>query len=380
MPSSPTREAASVSALIAHLYDAAMDASLWPGTASKIAQSLGSTSAVLKWHGDGGQVRLLECTANLLVPERDQAWADDWHRRDLWVERSLSYGMSRVITDEDLVTPVEQSQSGFYQEWLSYLDIHHMLGAVFPIEQNVVGVFGIHRPREAGAYVDSDRRQASLLLPHLQRALKLGQRFAHLSHQRDAALQALDRFDTGVVLLDGAARVLHVSVMAQTLMRECHELVVVHGHLSLNTPALRSKLSAYVHAAMETAHGRPGTPSSALLIPRVGRLPLILEVAPLRPGSGVLGGERLAVLLFIRDPEAPIELARLRDLFGLTRTEAAIAAALARGQSVDDIAMDMGIGIGTARTHLKRILAKTGMHRQAQLVGLLARSMTTTAS
>ena len=93
-----------------------------------------------------------------------------------------------------------------------------------------------------------------------------------------------------------------------------------------------------------------------------------------------MGGERPAVLLFIRDPEAPIELARLRDLFGLTRTEAAIAAALARGQSVDDIAMDMGIGIGTARTHLKRILAKTGMHRQAQLVGLLARSMATVAS
>lgn len=109
-------------------------------------------------------------------------------------------------------------------------------------------------------------------------------------------------------------------------------------------------------------------------------MPLVLEVAPLGPASGTFGENRPAVLVFIRDPEAPLEVTRLRDLFGLTRTEASVAAALGRGQSMDDIATEMGIGIGTARTHLKRILTKTGMHRQAQLVALLVRSMTTTAN
>ena len=135
-----------LSALVAHLYDAAMDPALWPGTASQIAQALGSTSTVLKLHGDGGQISLLECTSNLVVSERDQAWADDWHRRDLWVERSVAYGMSRIITDEELVTSEEQARSGFYQEWLSHLGIHHMLGAVFPTAPGVVGVLGSNRP------------------------------------------------------------------------------------------------------------------------------------------------------------------------------------------------------------------------------------------
>lgn len=380
MESSSAHEAAALSGLIAHLYDAAMDAALWPGTASRIAQALGSTSTVVKLHADGGQVSLLECTANLLVPERDQAWADDWHRRDLWVERSLAYGMSHIITDEDLVTPEEQARSGFYQEWLPHLDIHHMLGAVFPTAQNAVGVLGIHRPRDAGAYTDQERRHAALILPHLQRALRLGQRFAELSYQHEVALQALDRFDTGAMIVDGACRILHASAMAETLMRECPELVVVRGCLSLHSPMLKDKLSALVHAALETAHGRAAKPGSALLIPRSRRIPLVLEVAPLRPASSVFGEARPAVLVFIRDPEAPLEVARLRDLFGLTRTEATVAVALGRGQSMDDIATDMGIGIGTARTHLKRILAKTGMHRQAQLVALLARSITTPAS
>lgn len=357
-----------------------MDAALWPGTASRIAQALGSTSTVVKLHGDSGQVSLLECTSNLVMSERDQAWADDWHRRDLWVERSVAYGMSRIITDEDLVTPEEQARSGFYQEWLPHLGIHHMLGAVFPTSQGAVGVLGIHRPRDAGAYTDQERRQAALVLPHLQRALRLGQRCAVLAQQNSVALQGLDRFDTGVLIVDGACRVLHASAMAETLMRECPELVVVRGQLSLHQPMRKDALSALVHTALETAHGRAGKPGSALLIPRSQRMPLVLEVAPLRPASGAFGEEQPVVLVFIRDPEAPLAVARLRELFGLTRTEAVVAAALGRGQSLETIATEMSIGIGTARTHLKRILTKTGTHRQAQLVALLARSTTTAAN
>ena len=68
---------------------------------------------------------------------------------------------------------------------------------------------------------------------------------------------------------------------------------------------------------------------------------------------------------------------RLRDFFGLTQTEGAVAAALGSGHSVEEIAAGMGIAVATVRTHLKRILAKTGTHRQAELATLLARSVST---
>ena len=110
------------------------------------------------------------------------------------------------------------------------------------------------------------------------------------------------------------------------------------------------------------------------------QMPLTLEVAPLRPTSLGFGEARPAVLVFIRDPEAPIAVARLRERFGLTRTEAAVAAALVRGQSLEEIATAMHIGLGTVRTHLKRILSKTGTHRQAQAVALLARCIATSVT
>lgn len=380
MASEELHESSRVTELIARLYDAAIDDALWSGTATRIAETFGSTSAVLKLHGDGSKVNLLECTGNLMVSEREQAWADDWHRRDLWVERSVAYGMSRVITDEDLVTREEQARSGFYQEWLRHLGIHHMLGAVFPAADAAIGVLGIHRPREAGAYTAPERRQAALVLPHLQRALRLAQRLAAVSCQHAATLQALDRLDTGVLMVDGTGRIIHASGMAERLLRENAELAVIHGRLALRSPALRDKLLSLVSGAMDTARGRITKPGAALSIPRLHRMPLALEVAPLRPSASALGEHRPAVLVFIRDPQAPIAAARLRELFGLTRTEGAVAAALGGGASLEDIATGMGIGLATVRSHLKRILAKTGTHRQAQAAALLARSVSTSTN
>lgn len=374
-------ESARVSGLIAHLYDAAVDDALWSGTAARIAAAFGSTSTVVKLHGEGARVNLLECTDNLRVSEREQAWAQDWHRKDLWVERSVAWGMSRIITDEDLVTREEQERSGFYQEWLRHLGIHHMIGAVFPAADGAIGVLGIHRPQGRGAYTARERRHAALLLPHLQRALRLGQRLAVLSHSHATALQALDRLDTGVLVLDGTCRIIHASRMAERLLRENAALVVVQGRLALRPPALHDRLQALVNAAMETARGRVAAPgATALAVLRPRRMPLALEVAPLRPAVSVFGEQRPAVLVFIRDPEAPVAVARLRELFGLTRTQSLVAAALGRGASPEEIAADLGIGLATVRSHLKGILAKTGTHRQAEAVALLARSVSTVSA
>lgn len=364
-----------LSRLIAHLYDAAIDHTLWAGTAIRIAENFGSISTVVKLHGDGERVSLLECTDNLVVSGQEQAWADAWHRKDLWVERSVIYGMSRVITDEDLVTPEERASSGFYQEWLRHLGIYHMVGAVFPAADGDIGVLGIHRPREAGAYTLAERRQVALVLPHLQRALSLRQRVAAMSQTHAATLQVLDRLDTGVLIMDRSCFILQASAMAETLLHENSELGVVAGRLSLASSILHDKLLSMVRAAIDMARGKLAKAGSALSIPRAHRLPLALEVAPLRPSCLE---QRPAVLIFIRDPEAPITVERLRELFGLTRTEAAVAAALGRGSSLEDIAAWMGIGLATVRSHLKRILAKTGTHRQAEVAVLLARSVSTT--
>lgn len=370
----PTILDARLSSLIDHLYAAAMDPSLWPGTATLIAEAMQSTSAVVKLHTDGGEVSLLECTGNLVVSEADRAWAEDWHRRDLWVERSVQHGMGRVITDADLVTVEEQRCSGFYQEWLRHLDIHHLLGAVFPAGPGTVAVLGIHRPADAGGYRRHERRRAAFLLPHLQRALRLRQQLQAVSLQQGQALAALDRLDTGVFMVDAALRVRFMNGAAQQLLRHNTELSVVRDRLCLSSASLQQRLLVQLQAAVNADGAAASAAGSVLLVPRERRAPLSVEVVPLAPGHSAPAPDQRAALVQVRDPVASVRLAQLQALFGFTPTEAAVAASLAQGVSLETMAAQMQISLDTVRTHLKRILSKTGTHRQAEAAVLLARS------
>jgi DNA-binding CsgD family transcriptional regulator len=61
----------------------------------------------------------------------------------------------------------------------------------------------------------------------------------------------------------------------------------------------------------------------------------------------------------------------LRSLYRLTPAEARIADLLAGGNEVGEVAVRAGITLETARFHVKRVLAKTGVRRQTELVRLM---------
>jgi DNA-binding NarL/FixJ family response regulator len=58
---------------------------------------------------------------------------------------------------------------------------------------------------------------------------------------------------------------------------------------------------------------------------------------------------------------------RSRIAWQLTETEALVAADVARGRAPRVIAQDRGVSVHTVRTQLKRVLAKSGCHRQVEL-------------
>lgn len=64
--------------------------------------------------------------------------------------------------------------------------------------------------------------------------------------------------------------------------------------------------------------------------------------------------------------------ARLKEAYHLTPTEARLAVHIGAGGAVADYAALHGVADGTVRTHLKAVFAKTGTHRQSDLVRLVA--------
>ncbi|TWS97615.1 helix-turn-helix transcriptional regulator [Reyranella sp. CPCC 100927] len=68
------------------------------------------------------------------------------------------------------------------------------------------------------------------------------------------------------------------------------------------------------------------------------------------------------------------EIDLLRRRFRLTPAEAKVALQLTKGDGRLAVANRLGITLATVSTHLRHIFAKTGTHRQAELVGLLLRA------
>ena len=61
----------------------------------------------------------------------------------------------------------------------------------------------------------------------------------------------------------------------------------------------------------------------------------------------------------------------LRALYALTPAEARVADLLLQGLETRDVANGMGLTLETTRFHVKRVLGKTGVKRQTELMRLM---------
>lgn len=370
-----TDHSPALAALIARLYEAALDEQQWSGMATHIAQAFDATSAVIKIsHAVQTSADILQTTDNFAIAQTDPQWADHWHRHDLWVEEAARRQLAGATTSQSLMPDSQLEQTGFYNEWLKPLMIHTMVGALVPLAEDGTGVIGIHRPKGADHFDQHDARKLDALTPHLQQALRLRQHLHQAQLGTRALEQALMATQLAVVAVDSDAKVLFANGPAESLLRSESPLKLTAGRLNTRQAREDAQLQRLIQAACQP---RPEPIPGAMRLTPDGPCPLTLTVVPLTRRAHELHATGPAALIMIRGLQGPADRAAdtLRQLFALTPAEARVAIALAQGYSPEDIAARSGIGLGTVRTHVKSALAKTGTKRQAQLVALVWHSV-----
>jgi DNA-binding CsgD family transcriptional regulator len=108
-----------------------------------------------------------------------------------------------------------------------------------------------------------------------------------------------------------------------------------------------------------------------------GKLPLTLTMRPARPESIPPGYSEVdTVLVLIHDPESTLHVgyAELRELYGLTPTEARLANLVMQGKTIEECTGLLGIRRSTVKMHLRNLYGKTGIQRQSELVSLMFKS------
>ena len=101
---------------------------------------------------------------------------------------------------------------------------------------------------------------------------------------------------------------------------------------------------------------------------------MTVTVVPLSQVDGrILSVEHARALVIVHDQKRALELAvaRLRDVYTLTAAETKLVASMLDGAALPQVAIRLGIGHSTTRTHLKNIFAKTQTHRQSELLQLV---------
>ena len=204
-----------------------------------------------------------------------------------------------------------------------------------------------------------DRALVASLAPFLPQAARLHERLAGAS----ALTSLLDYLRMGVILVDDRGRVSYAN-------RSAAELLGVEAGLSDLGGGDRD---ARTDALFRTVRSEGEDDAGIYRHPADGRPLQMLESKLDWPDDLNISGRRFRTALFIGDPKErtgdPFE--NLGGMYGLTPAESRLAWLLVGDRTLAETAAQLGIKLSTARTVLKRVLAKTGTRRQASLVRLM---------
>jgi DNA-binding NarL/FixJ family response regulator len=178
----------------------------------------------------------------------------------------------------------------------------------------------------------------------------------------DISSAALDLIPYGVIVLNGRGRALFSNARAGALLSAGAGLLLDAGG---QCRAWRAADTDRLNGAIRKALGEGQT--TALTLENAEGAPLRVTVQPYEGTAG--GADRpVCLFLFSEDQARAPAPGLLIEMFGLTVSEARLAAALAQGMSLEEAAGECGVTKSSARTYLKSIFAKLGVTRQAELV------------
>lgn len=267
----------------------------------------------------------------------------------------------------------------FYQQFLIPYGGRYVSGYKVSEEGPVSVILGVHRGVDSTPFDGAEKHLCARLARHLTDALALHRTCAMERAQGRLGMELLKRLKTPVALVDGQRRLQYANPRAQAMLARGGAVRGDGNRVSCtrsqDTHALASGLRQLLGGgeahpvvapadkvflkARATAHG-----------PDLG-----VYMYALRPDETLrtFGDESLAMVLF-HEPDQRLQLDPyvLAAAFDLTPAEARVAAAVAVGVGVEDVAQRLAISIHTVRSHLQAVFSKTGVARQAELVGLIA--------
>ena len=344
--------------------EAALDSSRWVKALESLAEATGSYGAVLLPVA-GDALPNVPYTESISGAMEDY-FRHGWHLQDARLRTVPTLTQNGVADDFDGYSAEEIARHPFYQELLAPHRLQWYAGIKVACGDDLWAV-ALQRTIDQGPYTQQEKEELARISGRLSTGAALAR--AMSASAASGALDAFEMSGKAVVLINRQGNVFRANRAAERLLVD--DVRIVKGQFV----ASDQKATAALNRALQSLMWRPtGGLSAPIALPRASRRPLLAYPARLSESTANALADCQAMVILI-DPEISTRTpeTNLRTAFRLTEAEARLAAKLARGESLENVADQFGIGKETARSQLKSIFGKTGVHRQGELVALLAR-------
>ncbi len=362
------------SALIADVYDAALNPAMWVDVLKQAARFVGGSAASL-YSRD-----VVRKTGNVVYQfgidlQYEQLFLDKYIKLD---PTAIGYFLADI---EDPVSAAmvmdydEFLETRFYKEWAKPQGLVDSVHAMLEKSIATAAALVVFRHERDGLVDDETRRRMRLIVPHVRRAALISKVIELKTAEAATFADTLDGIGAGMLLVDATGHVVHANLAGHAMLAKSDVLHAAGRRLVVNDPQADQAL-ADIFATAGNGDAAVGIKGVAVpLVARDGQRH-VAHVLPLtsgarrRAGAGYAAAAALFVHKATLDTPSPPEV--IAEAYKLTPTELRVLLAVVEVGGVPEVAEALGIAETTVKTHLGSVYRKTGRSRQADLVKLVA--------
>ncbi len=239
----PESESELLGALIGDIYDAALDASLWPGVIAKAVQFLPGMSGALFSKDTVNKTGNVYYDDGTIDPHYKQIYFEKYVKLDPANTGHFFAEIETPVSTTDLLPYDEFVETRFYKEWVQPQGMVDFVSAVLDRSATSAALFGIFRHDRHGLIDDESRRRMRLIVPHVRRAVLIGKVIDLKTAEAATLADALDGITAGMILVDSRGQVVHTNGVGQAILVDGDLLYVSGGRLAAPDPKTNDTLN-----------------------------------------------------------------------------------------------------------------------------------------
>jgi DNA-binding CsgD family transcriptional regulator len=367
-------ESVRLSGLIAEIYDAALVQSAWAEILAKVSGFIGGVSANL-YSQNSSSRRATQYVQWGSDPHYERLYFERYYKLNPLAPATSFVDAGIVFSQSDLIPYEEFEETRFYKEWVAPQGFVDVIGANLEKSATSASMFAVRRGKEHGRVDAECRRKLELIVPHLQRAIMIGNVIDDHKMTASALKNTFMALTDGVFLVDATSRIVFSNAAAEALLRDRK---IVRGRRS-RLAAVDAKANRFLQEAIASSEDKSNKLTAkgvAIPISPAGAERWLAHILPLTPATREEADfpEAATAAVFIRrgSVENPTALETVAKVYKLTAMEVRVLQAVVEIGGAPVAAHALGISETTVKTHLRNLFQKTDCRRQADLVKLVA--------